>query len=203
MLSTSLGSMSQITLDAICKTTRPFTPILHSYVYLLLLALDSDADRLEDVVLVDYGGGSGLQSSLARAAGVGTVIYTDIYDVACHDARVLGRAIGHEADEYLLGDQADVLAMCRKRSPEVTAVTSYDVIEHVYDVDSFFADLPRFSKRAIEHRHGVLGKRCQSADPPVCDAGRSNKPSQRIELRSGDKKSATPSGPITPSGRTW
>jgi 2-polyprenyl-3-methyl-5-hydroxy-6-metoxy-1,4-benzoquinol methylase len=120
-------------------------PTFQLHAHLLALALADGPDDLREAVLVDYGGGSGLLSLLARAAGVGTVVYTDIYDVACRDARVLGEAIGCEADSYLVGDVGELLAHLDQRELEATAVASYDVIEHVYDIEAFFATLPRAS----------------------------------------------------------
>jgi hypothetical protein len=120
-------------------------PTLQLHGHLLALALADGPEDLRRAVLVDYGGGSGLLSLLARAAGVGTVVYTDIYDVACRDAQVLASAIGCEADAYLEGDVDDVLARLEQLRLEATAVASYDVIEHIYDTDAFLTALPRFS----------------------------------------------------------
>jgi 2-polyprenyl-3-methyl-5-hydroxy-6-metoxy-1,4-benzoquinol methylase len=120
-------------------------PTLQLHGHLLALALADGPEDLRQAVLVDYGGGSGLLSLLARAAGVETVVYTDIYDVACRDAQALARAIGCEADAYLEGDVDDVLARLEQLGLEPTAVASYDVIEHIYDIDAFLTALPRFS----------------------------------------------------------
>ena len=121
-------------------------PTLQLKGHLLALALAEGPDELGEAVLVDYGGGAGLLSLLARVAGVGTVVYTDIYDVACRDAQLLGRAVGCEADAYLEGDVDAVLSRLDQLGLEATAVASYDVIEHVYDVDAFLTALPRFSR---------------------------------------------------------
>jgi 2-polyprenyl-3-methyl-5-hydroxy-6-metoxy-1,4-benzoquinol methylase len=124
-------------------------PTLQLHAHLLALALADGPDDLRGAVLVDYGGGTGLLSLLARAAGVGTVLYTDIYDVACRDARVLGEAIGCEADAYLVGDVGDLLAHLDQGQLEATAVASYDVIEHIYDIEAFVTALPRASRGPI------------------------------------------------------
>ena len=114
----------------------------------------------------------------------------------------LAGTIGHEADEYLHGDQADVLAMCRKRSPEMTAVMSYDVIEHVYDVDSFFADLPRFSSGRLSI---VMASSANGANPlirrHVMRAQQQAESEDRAAEWGHKERDALRS--YTPSGRTW
>lgn len=66
--------------------------------YILGLALRGK--KLEECCLVDYGGGVGTLSLLAKKLGVGTVIYNDIYNVSCRDAQVIAKAVEAEADYY-------------------------------------------------------------------------------------------------------
>ncbi len=68
----------------------PYT--LQKNAFVLLLATAGVRTGLSDMVFVDYGGGAGTLSMLAREAGVGTVIYSDIYDISCRDARIVARA---------------------------------------------------------------------------------------------------------------
>lgn len=57
---------------------------LKLYGRLLYSTLKDSNIQLEKFVLVDYGGGSGVISFLAREAGIGKIIYNDIYDVSCY-----------------------------------------------------------------------------------------------------------------------
>lgn len=139
-------------------------PALQLHSHLLAASLGPGPADLRDAVLVDYGGGSGLLSFLARAAGVGTVVYTDIYDVACRDAQVLGEALGYGADAYLEGDIDEVVARCSAMGLVATAVASYDVIEHIYAVEPFFRTLPKFSNRALTL---VMASSANEANPLV------------------------------------
>jgi hypothetical protein len=79
---------------------------------------------------------------LAKELGVGTVIYNDIYDVSCRDAWLIARRIGCSADHYVHGDFEELLAFTKARDLALTAIASYDVIEHVYDTPAFLARLP-------------------------------------------------------------
>ena len=83
---------------------------------------------------------------LAKELKIGTVIYNDIYEVSCQDARIIAQAIGNEADYYIKGDIDDVTATLREKYLFCDAIASYDVIEHIYDVDSFMQSLPTILK---------------------------------------------------------
>ncbi len=103
----------------------------------LSLAMDrsSDPSRL---VMIDHGGGVGLTGLLAKLAGVGQVIYNDIDPKMLEMARALARAAGREADRYVLGDLDDLSRELRANRVVCGALVSYDVIEHIRDMELFF-----------------------------------------------------------------
>jgi 2-polyprenyl-3-methyl-5-hydroxy-6-metoxy-1,4-benzoquinol methylase len=119
-------------------------PSLQLNSHLLFLSLRGIGDGT-DVGIVDYGGGSGMLSLLAREAGVAKVVYNDIYDVSCVDARTLAVRVGLAADDYVLGDIEDLTSYLRERSVRCRSIVSSDVIEHVYDVDEFLRAVPGIS----------------------------------------------------------
>ncbi|MBL4850371.1 MAG: hypothetical protein JKY65_33050 [Planctomycetes bacterium] len=94
----------------------------------------------------EYGGGTGLLCALARAAGIGTVVYNDIYNQSCQDAKVIHAGLGLAADHYVEGDVDAALRYLEERNVHCGAIASFDVIEHVYDLDDLFEKLPRFSR---------------------------------------------------------
>ncbi len=87
--------------------------------------------------LVDYGGGHGVLSCLAKEAGFSGVVYNDIFDKCGDDARVLGQHLGCAADDYIIGDIHRVHESLRKRKLKSCALASVNVIEHIYDMDEF------------------------------------------------------------------
>jgi len=121
----------------------PYT--LQKNAFVLLLATAGVRTGLSDMVFVDYGGGAGTLSMLAREAGVGTVIYSDIYDISCRDARIVARAMGCEADHYVEGEIDDLIRFVDSQGLSCDAVASVNVIEHIYDIDYFLANLGRLS----------------------------------------------------------
>ncbi len=108
------------------------------YGKLISLALDKSTVPTEDFVLVDYGGGSGLISLLALEAGIGTVIYNDIYETSCNDVQILSAALGLRLKHVIPGDIQELVEKLCHESIAVNAVISNDVLEHIYDVGSHF-----------------------------------------------------------------
>lgn len=121
---------------------RNIRGVLQIYTYLLYLAMKSrDKFDVGGSVFVDYGGGTGIMSLLAREMGFGTVLYVDIYEVSCRDAELIAGVIGAKADRYVCGD---IDALCDYVSDSgvvVDILVSYDVIEHIYDIESFFSKI--------------------------------------------------------------
>jgi len=114
---------------------------LLKYGRLLNFALKDFEIPLEKFVLVDYGGGIGVISFLASEMGIGTVIYNDIYDVSCEDVVNTSKSLGLKLDHIVCGDVDDLVSYIRSNSISVNALVSYDVIEHIYDVQSHFEKL--------------------------------------------------------------
>ncbi|MDO9582820.1 MAG: methyltransferase domain-containing protein [Desulfomicrobium sp.] len=111
------------------------------YAYIISIVLGQMSKPLDQVVLVDYGGGSGIFSLLAKELGIGTVIYVDIYDQSCKDFQVLNNLSASRVDHIVHGDISSLQSFVEANGITVDAICSYDVIEHIYDIDSFFCDL--------------------------------------------------------------
>lgn len=92
-------------------------------------------------VFVDFGGGSGILSFLAKALGIEKVIYVDIYDVSCRDSGLLGERLGLKPDAILCGGMPELLEYLHNTGSEVNAFCSIDVIEHIYNIRDFFKQL--------------------------------------------------------------
>jgi len=128
--------------------------ILQLYGSLLYLSLKDPSKPLDQVVLVDYGGGTGLISYLAAELGVGTVFYSDIYDVSCNDVANLSKALSLKLDHIVCGDIDEILQYIETNSVSIDVITSYDVLEHIYDVESHFQKLCRFSGKPFRIIYG-------------------------------------------------
>lgn len=122
---------------------------LKLYSYILSLSLANSCIPISKFVFLDYGSGSGMQCLLAKQLGIGTVIYNDIYDVSCHDAKIIAKSIGNEADYYVQGDIDDLIIFFKENNINCNAIASYDVIEHIYDIEYFFKKISLLSNNSL------------------------------------------------------
>lgn len=122
---------------------------LQKYAYILVWSITNIDVPINKLVFLDYGGGSGMLSLLAKECNIGTVIYNDIYDVSARDAELIGKAIGDQADYYIPGDIDDVIDFLNKKSINCNAIANYDVIEHIYDIEEFLKKMSLISNNNL------------------------------------------------------
>lgn len=122
---------------------------LKKYTFILSWSLSGISAPLEDSLFVEYGGGSGMMSLMAKEAGVGKVIYNDIYDVSCKDAETIAENLEIRADAYINGDIESVISFLSTNHLSCDAIASYDVIEHIHDIETFFKRLPLLSRSSL------------------------------------------------------
>jgi hypothetical protein len=115
--------------------------IMDIYSRQLHLVLKDYTSDLKNFVLVDYGGGSGIFSLLAKEAGIGTVIYNDIYDLSCADVRKTSKALNITIDHIVCGDADALITYIQQQSITINAIASFDVIEHIYNIEEHFEKL--------------------------------------------------------------
>jgi len=95
---------------------------LQKYSYLLIWVLAYINIPLNKIVFMDYGGGHGMLALLAKAAGIGTVIHNDIYEVSCKDAQCIGNDLDLAADYYIPGDIDEVINFRNERDININAL---------------------------------------------------------------------------------
>lgn len=101
--------------------------------------------EISEMAVVDYGGGHGLFSILAKTYGYGNVIYIDNNPDAINTVNALSKKIGVFPDHILEGDSDQFVewAKCNHTIPD--ALIAIDVIEHIYSLPAFFKDMNRLS----------------------------------------------------------
>lgn len=114
---------------------------MHIYADCLQRGLQAIQAPISDVTLIDYGGGTGFLSILAKSMGIGQVIYIDLNPSSVETIRLLKQIIGTGPDIILHGN-SDVLAdWCARNKVCPQLLIATDLIEHVYDLSLFFKDL--------------------------------------------------------------
>jgi len=121
------------------RLTQGSVSKLRNCSYHIMWAVANSNKPLDQISLIDHGGGLGLLSLLAKELGVGRVIYNDIDPKFLEAAQSIARLMGCEADDYLLGDIDRLIEQLGSNT--IDAMVSYDVLEHIYDLDDFFAEL--------------------------------------------------------------
>ena len=91
-----------------------------------------------EIVIMDYGAGVGTLYTLAKMIGCKKVIYNDYLEDWRNSARLIAEAIGVHMDEYLLGDIEDTLKALDQKNIQCDIITSRNVIEHIYKLDTFY-----------------------------------------------------------------
>jgi 2-polyprenyl-3-methyl-5-hydroxy-6-metoxy-1,4-benzoquinol methylase len=122
---------------------------LRKYAHILSLSIGDRISDLDRMVLVDYGGGLGLISLFAKELGIGTVIYNDLFEGACENAAKIGQIIGNPADNYVTGDIDDLIGFLSHNKIDCDVITSYDVLEHIYDIDYYLKRLKFLSNGPV------------------------------------------------------
>jgi len=126
---------------------RNIRGVLQIYTHLMYISMESCRfSNLNDYVFVDYGGGTGIMSLLALEFGFGTVLYVDIYDVSCRDAELIAVNVGGGADKYIVGGVDELTKFVNDSGISVDVVVSYDVIEHIYDINNYYAKMKMLNK---------------------------------------------------------
>jgi 2-polyprenyl-3-methyl-5-hydroxy-6-metoxy-1,4-benzoquinol methylase len=112
---------------------------LKNSAYHVLWAVAQSQKNPSDMSLIDHGGGLGFISLLAKELGVGRVIYNDIDAKFVETAREIARVASVPADQYITGDVDTLIETLG--GDAIDTLVSYDVLEHVYNLDDLFTML--------------------------------------------------------------
>lgn len=127
---------------------KPVLPYyMQIYADCLIRGLDTTGVSPSSLTLVDYGGGSGFLSMLAKEIGVGSIIYLDLNPKSAETIQVLKELTQTGPDVILQGDSETLATWCEKNGVKPQLLVATDLIEHVYQLEPFFADLMRINSQ--------------------------------------------------------
>lgn len=113
------------------------------YKQLFIIAVKELSLPIEQSVFVDYGGGCGILSLLAKEIGFQSVIYNDIYDVSLNDATLISKAINIQIDYFILGNVEELVTTLKHKQLKPNLICSFDVLEHIYNLEEWFSSLSK------------------------------------------------------------
>ncbi len=128
-----------------------YTFYIFIYSQLLLNAIGELKRPIEECTLVDYGGGCGLLSFLAKEAGFKTIIYNDIYEVSVNDVPVISAALGVGVDHLVHGDAEELVTYLNKNQLHPDLICSMDVLEHIYSPGNWMKTIS-----ALNHNFSIV-----------------------------------------------
>jgi predicted RNA methylase len=133
---------------------KEYIDIRHALPYYMEIFADCIAEglRLSDcdpaaLTLVDFGGGNGFLSMLAKEIGVQRVVYVDINPLSVATIQTLKQLTGTGPDVILQGSSHTLAAWCEEQKIYPHVLIATDLIEHIYDLRRFFIDLLRANPR--------------------------------------------------------
>ncbi len=90
--------------------------------------------------IIDFGGGHGFLSLFLKKLGL-NVIYCDLNPLSVKTVTLLKEKTGFGPDIIIEGSSPELLSFCKANNIIPPYLISTDLIEHVYNLDTFFADL--------------------------------------------------------------
>lgn len=121
---------------------------IYAYVWWHVISIAS-VKYEEELILVDYGGGCGFFSILMKKFGISKVIYVDHNPDSVRTVKVLTELFGTGPDDVICGGSEDLVAWCHENKVRPNLIVGLDVIEHIYNLKHFFADLSLLNKKRI------------------------------------------------------
>lgn len=128
---------------SLIKNKQSLNLNIDKYSYLLNLALSKfNYDVNCKPIFLDYGAGHGMMTLLAKQSGLfSKVVYSDIFEQSAIDANNIASKLNLKSDYYIVGDIHKIFEFSKENSIKFNIMTSYDVLEHIYDIDDFIVNL--------------------------------------------------------------
>jgi hypothetical protein len=129
------------------KYIRYYPYFMSFYSQLLDRAIEKLNKPVSESTFIDYGGGCGILSFLAKESGFRTIVYNDIYSHSVSDAAIISEKLGVTIDYFICGDIATLAAEIDLHSIYPDLICSFDVLEHIYDIESWINTLAGIKRK--------------------------------------------------------
>lgn len=116
---------------------------IHHYTQVLKNAVSKIPKPLSEICVLDYGGGCGLMSFLAKLSGVKEIIYNDIFETSTQDAQIISKSFNLNIDYFVTGDVDKMVNFIAENQLAIDLIISVDVLEHIYSLEKWFQELKK------------------------------------------------------------
>jgi len=123
------------------KYVNEFNYYMSIYIQLLQKSLNKLSKPISQSTFIDYGGGCGILSYLAKEIGFKTVIYNDIYQTSVDDVKIISKSLGIDIDNFISGDVDELVKQIKQQVLKPDLICSFDVLEHIYDIEDWFKSI--------------------------------------------------------------
>ena len=154
--------ISEYTKNYLNEYLENYDFLMVQYRQLLVKAMARLSKPIDQSTFIDYGGGCGILSFLARKMGFDRVVYLDIYDVSVGDAQVIANRLDIDIDDYILGDVEALLKHIKLHSLKPDLICSFDVLEHIYDLEYWIENVMK-----IDHRFNLIFMTAANSKNPL------------------------------------
>lgn len=121
---------------------------LSAYSQLLQKAILKLDRPVNESTFIDYGGGCGILSYIAKEMGFKTIVYSDINKNSVNDTKIISGKLNIVIDYYFCGDVDELINKIKLYGINTDLICSFDVLEHIYDLEYWIKSisvLNRFS----------------------------------------------------------
>ncbi|MDP2338738.1 MAG: methyltransferase domain-containing protein [Bacteroidota bacterium] len=130
-------NISEYNRNYLIKYIDNYSYFMSFYAQLLQKALKKLNKPVSESTFIDYGGGCGMLSYLAKEIGFKTVVYTDIYEVSANDAQTISKSLDIAIDYFMCGDVEAFCKEINRFNLKPDLICSFDVLEHIYDLEAW------------------------------------------------------------------
>lgn len=110
---------------------------ISTYSQLLKKAISNLNKPINESTFIDYGGGCGILSYIAKEMGFKTIIYNDNYENSVTDTVIISGKLNMALDYYFCGDIDDLINNLKFYKINPDLICSFDVLEHIYDLEGW------------------------------------------------------------------
>lgn len=115
------------------------------YSQLLFKAINKLKKPISESTFVDYGGGCGMLSYLAREIGFRYVVYNDIYKKSVDDVMNISNELNIKIDLIIHGDVDVFVYQINDNNIKPDIICSFDVLEHIYNLENWFRTIAKIN----------------------------------------------------------